>query len=156
MKMQVVLKALIRWARGAAGRIADRVDTSLRTATRPLSLVGGLLRDVTRSPEELVAENTALRQQLIVVARTVKKPMFAPHERGLLVLLAHFMPRWRDAMLLVKPETVLRWHREGFRLFWRAKSKPSASSSPRVSPETVELIRRLADENRLYVKRAVM
>jgi transposase InsO family protein len=148
--MKVVIAALIRWARGVVGRIAERVDAAVRSATRPVSLVGGLLRDLTRSPEELLAENTALRQQLIVVARTVKKPKFAPHERGLLVLLAHFVPRWRDAMLLVKPDTVLRWHREGFRLFWRAKSKPPATSVPRVALETVELIRRLADENRLW------
>ena len=93
------------------------MDSALRTATRPLSLVGGLLCDV----KELLAEYTALRQQLIVVARTTKKPKFAPHERGLLVLLAGFMPRWRDAILIVTPETILRWHREGFRLFWRAK-----------------------------------
>jgi hypothetical protein len=114
----VVIAALIRLVRGVAGRIVECVDAALRTATRPVSLVGGLLRDLTLSPEELLAENTLLRQQLIVVARTVKKPKFAPHERGLLVILAHFVPRWRDAMLLVKPDTVLRWHGEGFRLFF--------------------------------------
>jgi hypothetical protein len=43
----------------------------------------------------------------------VKRPKFAGHERGLLVLLASLMPRWRDAILVVKPETVLRWHRGG-------------------------------------------
>ena len=53
-------------------------------------------------------------------------------------------------MLLVKPETVLRWHREGFRLFWRARSRPPVAAAPRIAPETVELIRRLADENRLW------
>ncbi len=122
----------------------------MRTATRPVSIVGGVLRDVSRTREELVAENTALRQQLIVVARTVKKPKFAGHERGLVVLLARLMPRWREAMLLVKPETVLRWHREGFRLFWRARSRPPVAATPRIAPETVELIRRLANENRLW------
>ena len=145
-----MIAALIRWVRGAAGRIAERVDAALRTATRPVSLVGGLLRDLTRSPEELLAENTLLRQQLIVVVRTAKQPKFAAHDRALLVVLAHFVPRWRDAILLVKPDTVLRWHREGFRLFWRARSRPPATSASRVSPETVELIRRLVDENALW------
>ncbi|MBM4393753.1 MAG: hypothetical protein FJ090_21715, partial [Deltaproteobacteria bacterium] len=150
MKMQAVLAAVIVRIRGVVGRIAERVDAALRTATRPVSLVGGLLRDVTRSPKELLAENIALRQQLIVVARTVKKPVFAPRERGLLVLLASLMPRFRDAMLVVKPETVLRWHREGFRLFWGARSRAPAGSTPRISAETVELIRRLALDNRLW------
>jgi hypothetical protein len=131
--MQVVIAALILRIRGVVGRIAERVDAALRTAMRPVSLVGGLLRDVTRSPEELLAENMALRQQLIVVARTVKRPKFASHERGLLVLLASLMPRWRDAILVVRPETVLRWHREGFRLLWRTRSRSPAGSTPRIS-----------------------
>ncbi|HEX7668594.1 MAG TPA: hypothetical protein VF395_03380, partial [Polyangiaceae bacterium] len=68
-EMKVVIAVLLRRIRGVVGRNAQRVDAALRTATRPVSLIGGLLRDVTRSPEELLAENTALRQQLIVVAR---------------------------------------------------------------------------------------
>jgi putative transposase len=147
---QVVVEALIRSVRCVVGRIVQRLDVAMRTATRPVSPIGGLLRDLTRSPQELLAENIALRQQLIVVARTVKKPRFAAHERGLFVLLAHFVPRWRDAMLLVKPETVLQWHREGFRLFWRARSRAPARSTPRIATETVELIQRMAIENELW------
>jgi hypothetical protein len=146
----LVLVALARWVDGVARRTADRVEATLRTAARPASLVGGLLRDVVRSREELIAENTLLRQQLIVAARTVKKPRFAACERGLLVILAGLVPRWRDALLVVKPDTILRWHREGFRLFWRARSRPPEASVPRVSPETLDLIRRLADDNRLW------
>jgi hypothetical protein len=48
-------------------------------------------------------------------------------------------------MLIVKPETVLRWHQEGFRLFWRARSRPPVAAVPRIAPKTVELIRRLAE-----------
>jgi hypothetical protein len=82
----------------------------------------------------------------------VKKPRFAAHERGLLVALAHFVPQWRDVVLLVRPETILRWHRAGFRLFWRAKSTVRARGMPtrRTPSETVELIRRLAQENPLW------
>ena len=114
------------------------------------ALAGGLLRDLVRSREELIAENTLLRQQLLVAARSVKKPRFTGYEGTLLVILARLVPRWRDALLVVKPDTILRWHREGFRLFWRARSRPPEVSAPRVSPETVDLIRRLADENRLW------
>jgi hypothetical protein len=109
---------------------------------------------VVRSREELIAENTLLRQQLIVAARAVKKPRFIAYERGLLVILARLVPRWRDALLVVKTDTILRWHREGFRLFWRARSLPADASAPRVSPETVDLIRRLADDNRLWGSRS--
>jgi hypothetical protein len=59
------------------GGLRRRIDGSLRTAARPVSLVGGQLRDFTRSRAELVAENVGLRQQLIVVARTTKRPKFA-------------------------------------------------------------------------------
>jgi putative transposase len=145
-----VVGALLRSVQCAVGRIAERLDLAMRAATRPVSVIGGLLRDLTRPPQELLAENMALRQQLIVVARTVKKPRFVAHERGLLVLVAHFAPRWRDAMLLVKPETVLRWHREGFRLFWRAGSRSPARPPPRIPTETVDLIERLAMENGLW------
>jgi putative transposase len=97
-----------------------------------------------------VAENVFLRQQLIVAARKVKRPVVQPHERGLITLLAAVLPRWRDALLLVKPETVLRWHREGFRLLWRRKSRSTMPPTPRVSPDLVELIRRMAAENRVW------
>ena len=76
----------------------------------------GLLRDLTRSRDQLIAENALLRQQLIVASRKVKRPAFKPHERGLMVSLASIVRGWRDTVLLVKPETILRWHREGFRV----------------------------------------
>jgi putative transposase len=115
------------------------------TRARPCALV----RDVTRSRGELVAENILLRQQLIVAARASKRPKFAAHERGMLVLLARLLPRWRDAVLLVKPETILRWQRQGFRLLWRWKSRQKNPTS-KLPAETSPLIRRMAEENRLW------
>jgi hypothetical protein len=64
--------------------MADRVEAAIRTATRAAWLVGGLLRDVVRSREDLIGENTLLRQQRIVAARAVKKPTVVAYERGLL------------------------------------------------------------------------
>ena len=79
------------------------------------------------------------------------RPAFRPHERGLLVLLARLVRAWPQAILLVRPETVLRWHREGFRLFWRWRSRRRPQpAEPRVSPSTITLIRRMADDNRLW------
>jgi hypothetical protein len=109
-EINVVIAVLIGWVCGVAGRIAERIDAAMRTATRPVSLVGGLVRDLTRSPEELLAANTLLRQQLIVTARTAKQPKFAAHERALLVVLAHFVPGTRSpkATPTVNPPVVAR------------------------------------------------
>jgi hypothetical protein len=105
--------------------LAARAMRALHNAFRPSGVGSGFVADLTRSRAELIAENALLRQQLIVASRAVKRPAFRVHERALLVLLARFLPKWRHALLLVKRETVLRWHREGFRLFWRRKSCPS-------------------------------
>ena len=112
--------------------------------------MGGLIADVIRSRSDLVAENAMLRQQLIVASRAVKRPALRAHERGLLVLLARLVPRWRDALLLVKPETILRWHREGFRCWWRWRSRRRRSYEPRLAPDVIALIRRMAAQNVLW------
>jgi putative transposase len=117
---------------------------------RPSSIVGGLATDLLRSRAELTVENILLRQQLIVAARKVRRPVLRRHEPTLITLLAAVLPRWRDALLLVKPETVLRWHREGFRWFWRWKSRATKRRGPRITPDVVELIRRMATGNRLW------
>jgi transposase InsO family protein len=145
----VVLSAVVQRLRAAATRMVGRVDAIAHAMTRPAPMVVGLLQDLTRSRDDLLAENALLRQQLIVAARTTKRPTFEAHERGLMVLLARLVPQWRDAMLLVKPETILRWHREGFRLFWRWKSKPR-NPKPNLPMDIITLIRRMAEENRLW------
>jgi hypothetical protein len=117
---------------------------------RPCSIVGGLLTDLLRSRAELTVENILLRQQLIVAARKVKRPVLRRRERTLITLLAAALPRWRDALLLVKPETVLRWHSEGFRLLWRWKSRAMKAPTLRLSSDVIELIQRMATENRLW------
>jgi hypothetical protein len=131
-------------------KLAERVMRPLRNASRPSGVAGGFASDLTRSRSELIAENAFLRQQLIVASRAVKRPAFRGRERGLLVLLARILPRWRCALLLVKPETVLRWHRAGFRLFWRNKSRSAGSREPRMAPNVIALIRCMAIENRLW------
>ena len=131
-----MLTGLIQGLRSVAHVGASAVRVGLRRASRPFPLVGGLVGDMTRSRSELIAENALLRQQLIVASRATKRPVFLGHERGLLVLLARFVPLWRSALLLVKPETVLRWHREGFRLWWRGGrdvDDRTSLASPRTS-----------------------
>ena len=71
----------------------------------------GIVRDSVMSRGDLIAENALLRQQLIVVRRNTGRPMFVRGERLLLVLLARLSRGWRDAVHVVQPATVLRWHR---------------------------------------------
>jgi hypothetical protein len=111
------------------------------------SLVVGTLADMTRGKAELVAENALLRHQLIILRRQVKRPVYRKTDRLLLVLLASMVRTWKQALFLVQPETLLRWHRELFRLFWKRKSN-AHSTKPRLSPETIRLIKEMATHNR--------
>jgi putative transposase len=81
------------------------------------SHITGTVLDLTRSKNDLLAENALLRQQLIALQRQVKQPHFKPFDRFVMVVLASLFSRWRQALLIVKPDTLMRWHRQGFRLF---------------------------------------
>ena len=144
------LDRVLRGVRRTMTFVVRGAVRSLRDALRPWPVLGGFVADLRRSRDELIAENALLRQQLIVASRSVHRPVFRGHERGLLVLLTRLVPRWRDAMLLVKPETILRWHRNGFRLFWRRKARPSLRREPRLDADVIELIGRMAKDNRLW------
>src|SRR3989440_3277987 len=119
--------------------------------TKPLrtSLPLSTLTDLGRSKSQLIAENALLRQQLIVLRRQVKRPPITRTDRILLVLLARLVQTWQQALLIVQPDTLLRWHRELFRLVWKHKSKAHAHQ-PKVASETIALIRQMAKENRLW------
>ncbi|HEX2910958.1 MAG TPA: hypothetical protein VH186_09140 [Chloroflexia bacterium] len=70
----------------------------------------------------------------------VKKPSFTPLDRFLLGVLASSLANWKQALLILKPDTLLRWHRQGFRLFWKLKSKSNKNCQPKIAPETIDLI----------------
>ncbi len=142
-----ILTAIRRRAQTALRALHRRLLTWLRPATG--SVVGGAVGELTRTKAALVTENALLRQQLVVLARQVKRPRLTPAERLRLVLLARLVRGWRAALLIVQPATLLRWHRQGVRLVWRARSR-GASRRPQVPAETVAAIRRLAAENRLW------
>ena len=119
------------------------------TTPGPTSLLLGTLTDLSRSKSELVAENALLRQQLIILRRHAKRPACTRTDRMLLVLLARMVRTWKQALFIVQPETLLRWHRQGFKLLWKYKSK-AASPTPRISDETIALIKEMARDNRLW------
>ena len=102
-----------------------------------------------RSRAQLLAENALLRQQLLVLRSGVARPALTPADRAVLVLLAGRVRALRQALLLVRPETLLGWHRAGFRALWQWKSRPGPGRPPLLD-ETIALIRRLAAENRLW------
>ncbi len=138
--------------------IRRRAQASLRAVhrrllawTRPAAepLVSGAVGDLTRTKTALIAENAFLRQQLVVLRRQVGRPALTPADRLRLVLLARLARGWRAALLIAQPDTLLRWHRQGFRLVWRARSS-GASKRPQVPAETVAAIKQMAAENRLW------
>jgi len=79
----------------------------------------------------------------------VKRPQLTRGYRLRFVLLARCTRFWKQALHIVQPETLLRWHRELFRFYWRLKSKRK-QSKPKIPPETVDLIRKMAKENHLW------
>lgn len=100
-----------------------------------------------RSRFRLTLENLALRQQIAVLRRRVKRPKLHPVDRLFWVILSRFWRQWRSSLAIVQPDTVIRWHRKGFRLFWRWKSWTDRRGRPPISPEVISLIRRMSQEN---------
>jgi putative transposase len=146
-----MLTRCLVWLRQRVQHGVDALRTcaSQWTTPRPVALAAGMAADLTRSRGELLLENALLRQQLLVLRRTVKRPALTPLDRGLLVLLASRLRTWAGALLIVQPETVLRWHRQGFRLVWRRKSASRSRPSP-LGTTTIDLIRQMARDNPLW------
>lgn len=123
----------------------------IKTFTKPAvgRIIISTLTDITRTRTDLIAENAFLRQQLIILQRQIKRPELTNSDRLSLVLLARCTQFWKQAIFIIQPETLLRWHRDLFRLYWRWKSK-SIKRKPRISSETIDLIKQMAEENRLW------
>lgn len=94
----------------------------------------------------LCLEIAALRHQLGLYERTRPKPRFGPWDRRLWIWLSRTWPGWRSACVVIQPATVIRWHRSGYRWFWRWKSRLKGGR-PKASAEDIALVRRLAKEN---------
>jgi putative transposase len=121
----------------------------LWTKPSTASLMLGTLTDLARNKSELMAENALLRQQLVILRRQVNRPACTKTDRMLLVLLARIVQTWKQALYIVQPETLLHWHHQGFKLYWKYKSR-AASVKPKISAETVALIKEMARNNRLW------
>lgn len=103
-----------------------------------------------RSRETLIAENLALRHQIEVLQRNSTTSRLKWRDRALWDVLSMIWTGWRDALYVVQPDTVVRWHRRGFRYYWRWKSRQQYPGRPRVSREVRELIRQMSTDNPLW------
>ena len=92
-------------------------------------------------------ENLALRQQVAVFKQSVKRPKLRPRDRVFWVVLSRLWPNWRSVLAIVQPETVIKWHRKGFKLYWRWKSRAGNPGRPPIKCEIRDLIRRMSREN---------
>ena len=99
---------------------------------------------------KLLLEILALRQQLGVLARQQKRPRMKNRDRIFWVFLLRVFTEWKTCLLLVKPDTVIRWHRRGFRAYSRWKSRPRRPGRPTIDWDLIKLVRRLARENPLW------
>src|ERR1700674_1812099 len=106
--------------------------------------LGQFLRSTFQSRTALVAENLFLRKQLASYREHKVKPQAMTDVARLSLVLWSRLFDWRSALVVVKPDTLLRWHRKGFKLFWRWKSRPVRPALPL---EIRELIARMAREN---------
>jgi len=114
-----------------------------------LRLIWAVVRALFAKRADLVAENLALRQQLIVLHRKTKRPRLKTKDRVFWLWLARSWGGWRESLIVVKPATVVRWHRQGFKYYWAWKSRHKGGR-PAVDPEVRNLIRRMSRANPLW------
>jgi transposase InsO family protein len=112
------------------------------------SPMSSVTADMTRSRMDLIKENAFLRQQMIILSRQPKRPTLSWRDRVILVLLANKLRAWKASLLIVQPDTLLRWHREMFRLVWKRKSKAkNKADQPPTSRTIVALIQQMYLDN---------
>ncbi|HZL98915.1 MAG TPA: integrase core domain-containing protein, partial [Planctomycetota bacterium] len=109
-----------------------------------------LLRAAVLSRRRLLLENVALRQQLALFKQHTPRPTLADRDRLFWLAMRRLHAGWRDCLLVVQPDTVVRWHRKGWRWYWRRKSRSRRPGRPAIGWVLVKLIRRLARENPLW------
>ena len=146
-----MLAAVINFGKTIVRKSVQWLNQKLQQWSRPTTGIAVLesVTDLMRPKSELVLENALLRQQVIVLQRQVKRPKITNIDRRLLVLLSSRLQAWRSALLVVKPETLLQWHRDLFKLVWRRKSTVMLGR-PRLAPDVIALIKQMAKDNPLW------
>jgi putative transposase len=141
---------LFSFVRRWADSLCQAAKRYLRRCTKPNNhalLLNGVT-DLARSKSELMLENALLRRQLIILRRQVKRPKRTWRDRVLFVLLASQLHSWKQVLVIVQPETLLRWHRDLFRRVWKRKSRSRGNGGrPPLPKEVVVLIKQMAQDN---------
>src|SRR6266704_734630 len=115
-----------------------------------LPLLGAIITNLFKSRRRLEAENLFLRHQLnIALRRALHRPRLRGSDRAVMVWLTGLWPSLTGLARVVEPDTILRWHRAGFRAYWRWKSR-GQPGRPKIERELRELIRRMSKENPLW------
>jgi putative transposase len=131
----------------SAGTTARVERHDVRVMLEYLFLLFSLLRATVRDREALVAENLLLRHQLAVLTRpTRRRPRLRARDKLFWVVVRALRRDWRRHLVLVRPESVIRWHRQAWRLLWRWRSR-GPIGRPRLSAEVRQLIATMARDN---------
>ena len=102
-----------------------------------------------KSRTQLQLEIVFLRKQLEILTRTSPKARLRHSDRFFFSVLTNIFSSWKSTLLIIKPEAVIRWHQQGFKLYWRWKSRPK-SGRPKIPQEQIDLIKWIAKENHLW------
>jgi hypothetical protein len=126
----------------------SRSRAAVRTILRLVGDVVRFVAEAARSHAQLAAENLFLRKQLALYMERPVKPRRADDATRITLVALSWLIDWRQVLTVVRPDTLIRWHRKGFRLFWRRKSRPRGR--PRVPTELRRLITEMAFANRTW------
>ena len=112
-----------------------------------LRLAAALLLSLLKSRRRLVLDNPALRQQVTMLRQSVKKPRPSMADKLFWILFSRYVDDWRQILYGLHPDTVVRWHRQGFRLYWRWKSRRHGPGRPAIDAALRKLIREMQASN---------
>jgi len=121
-----------------------------------IGFILGWLRRLGASRSDLLIENLALRQQLAILTAKRPRPRMRAADRLFWIALRRFWPRWKEVLVIIQPDTIKRWHRDGFKKYWTWKSRRRSVGRPFTKAEIRALVRRMTKENPTYVKWLVM
>ena len=108
-----------------------------------LTFVITFLASLFKSQRQLVLENLALRQQVTMLRQSVKRPHAAMADKLFWIFYSRYVDSWRQMLCSLHPDTVVRWHRHGFRLYWRWRSRGPKPGRPAIDKALRKLIREM-------------
>ena len=112
-----------------------------------LRLAAAFLLSLFRSQRQLILENLALKQQVAMLRQSVKRPRATAADKIFWILFSRYVQGWRRILFGLHPDTVVRWHRQGVRLYWRWKSRRRGPGRPAIDATLRKLIREMQASN---------